>query len=163
MLAARSCTRTVAPLLLGVLVWGCSTSAAIERRSGPTVVGRIDYSDAGQLYLTTRNDERFAIERADVVYVDHPGKIGMVIGAVTSGVGLGFLAVSPFLRDGCGPDYSSPSPCWNLRAISATIGIGYLLAGVPILLGNLAVYSRSQAALKPQHSADPVPAKWQSP
>ena len=163
MLATRRNMQAVTLVLLCALVPACSTAAAVERRTGPTLVGKIDHSDADRLYLTTDQDQRFAIERADVVSIDHPGKIGMVIGTITSGIGLVFLAVSPFLRDGCGPDYTSPSPCWNLRAISATIGLGYLLVGLPVLLGNYAVNSRSQSAAAPPRSPPPIPAKWQSP
>jgi hypothetical protein len=163
MSTARRNRQAVALALVVALATGCSTSAAIERRSGPTIVGRIDRSDADRIYVTTAGDERFAVERTDVVGIDHPGRIGMIVGAVPIGIGLGFLAMSPFLRDGCGADYSSPSPCWNLRAIAAAIGIGYLLAGVPILLGNLSVNSRSKAAAAPPRSLEPIPAKWQSP
>jgi hypothetical protein len=143
--------------------WGCSTSAAVERRNGPTLVGRIDASDVDHLYLTTGSAERFSIERADVVSIDHPGKIGMVIGAVMSGVGLFFLAISPFVRADCGPDYASHAPCWNLRTLSVTIGIGYLLAGIPVLSGNFAVNSRSRAAAAPLRFVAPMPARSPSP
>jgi hypothetical protein len=105
MLAARRIRQEVALVLLLALVQGCSTSAAIERKSGPTVVGRIDYSDANRLYVTGDDDGRYSIERADVANIDHPGKIGMVVGAITSGVGVGFLLLAPLA-----PDCSSRNP-----------------------------------------------------
>ena len=154
----------VALFLVAALVEGCSTSAAIERRNGPTVIGRIDHSDANRLYVTGDDDQRYAIERADVVDIDHPGKIGRVVGGITTGVGGFFLALAPFATDcssrapGAGPD------CWNLRAMALTIGIGYLLVGVPILVRNIAVLSRSRAAAEPVGSPpppQPLPGQWQ--
>ena len=147
--------------LLAALAAGCSTSAAIERRTGPTLVGRIDSSDGSRLYLTTDQDQRYAIERADVVSIDHPGKIGMVVGAVPTGVGLGFLAMAPFLHGPC----NSPeqAPCWDLRALAVFAGLTYLVIGVPIVIGNLTVYSRSRSAATAPRSLEPIPAKWQSP
>lgn len=145
----RRLRQYVAPLLVAILLEGCSTSAAIERRSGPTVVGRIDRSDTNRLYVTGDDDQRYAIERWDVVDIDHPGKIGRVVGGITTGVGGFFLALAPFATDcssrepGAGPD------CWNLRAMALTIGIGYLLVGVPILVRNAIVLSRSRAAAEP--------------
>jgi hypothetical protein len=141
MLAARRIRRSVALVLLVGLVEGCSTSAAIERRSGPTIVGHIDYSDANRIYVTGDDDGRYSIERSDVADIDHPGKIGTVVGAITSGVGVGFLLLAPFAPNCSSQDPTHGPDCWNLRAISAAIGIGYLLAGIPILIGNLAVHA----------------------
>jgi len=165
MLAAHRIRQKVALVLLLVFVEGCSSSAAIERRSGPTIVGRIDYSDANQLYVTGDDGGRYGIDRSDVANIDHPGKIGMVIGAITSGVGVGFLLLAPLA-----PNCSSREPaqpdgwCWNVSAISTAIGIGYLLAGLPILIGNLAVHSRSAMAVAaPRSPLQPLPARLSSP
>jgi hypothetical protein len=164
MLAASRIRPKVALLLLVAVVEGCSTSAAIERRNGPTIVGRIDYSDANRLYVTGDDDGRYSIERSDVANIDHPGKIGMVIGSITSGVGVSFLLLAP-LAPNCSNRAPTQGPdCWNLRAISVAIGIGYLLAGLPILIRNLAVHSRSTAAsTMPQLSLQPIPARLSPP
>jgi hypothetical protein len=143
-----------APALLLTLAVGCSTSAAIERRDGPTIVGRIDRSDENRLYVSTSEDERFAI--------DHPGKIGMVIGGITGGIGLGFLALSQLLPDNCA-GHTGPGPCWEQRGISAFFGVAHLLVGLPVLLGNLAVSNRSRSAAAPPRPLEPPPGKWQSP
>jgi hypothetical protein len=162
MLAARRIRQVVASVLLVALVEGCSTSAAIERRSGPTMVGRIDYSDANRLYVTGDDDGRYSIERSDVANIDHPGKIGMVVGAIISGVGVGFLLLAPLAHDCSSREPTQGPECWNLRAISAAIGIGYLLAGLPILIGNLAVHARSTSALTTR-PIQPFPARLSPP
>ena len=162
MLAARRIRQAVALVLLITLVQGCSTSAAIERRSGPTMVGRIDYSEANRLYITADDNERYSIERTDVANIDHPGKIGMVVGAITGGVGVGFLLLAPLAHDCSSREPTQGPDCWNLRAISGAIGIGYLLAGLPILIGNLAVHSRSTAALTTR-PIQPFPARLSPP
>lgn len=46
MCAGPKTRQAVALFLVCTFAWGCSTSAAVERRSGPTMVGRIDGSDA---------------------------------------------------------------------------------------------------------------------
>jgi hypothetical protein len=141
---------------------GCSTSAAIERRSGPTIVGRIDYSDTNRLYVTGDDNGRYSIERSDVANIAHPGKIGTVVGAIISGVGVGFLLLAPLAPDCSSRDPTHGPDCWNLRAISAAIGIGYLIAGLPILIGNMAVHSRSTAALSTR-PLQPFPARLSPP
>jgi hypothetical protein len=159
--AALRIRQRVALVLLVAFVEGCSTSAGIERRSGPTIVGRIDYSDANRLYVTGDDDERYSIERSDVISVDHPGKIGTVIGTITSGVGMGFLLLA-FAPSPADPTHNSDYR--NLRALSAVIGISYLVTGLPILIGNLAVHSRSTAAATtPQPPLQPIPARLLSP
>ena len=162
MLAARRIRQVVALVLLVALVEGCSTSAAIERRNGPTIVGRIDSSDANRLYVTGDDDGRYSIERSDVANIDHPGKIGMVVGAIISGVGVGFLLLAPLAHDCSSREPTQGPDCWNLRAISTAIGIGYLLAGLPILIGNLAVHARSTAALTTR-PIQPLPARLSPP
>jgi hypothetical protein len=164
MLAARRIRQKIALVLFVAVVEGCSTSAAIERRSGPTIVGRIDYSDANRLYITGDDDGRYSIERSDVANIDHPGKIGTIIGAITSGVGVGFLLLAPLAPNCTSRDPTHGPDCWNLRAISAAIGIGYLIAGLPILIGNLAVHSRSKAASAArQPPPQPLPTRLSSP
>jgi len=70
----------VALALLGGLSSACSTSAAVERRSGPTIVGTIEASGANRLYLTTGENERYWAERSDITDIGHPGKIGTFVG-----------------------------------------------------------------------------------
>jgi hypothetical protein len=159
---AHRIRRSVALVLLVVSMEGCSTSAAIERRSGPTIVGRIDYSDTNRLYVTGDDNGRYSIERSDVANIAHPGKIGTVVGAIISGVGVGFLLLAPLAPDCSSRDPTHGPDCWNLRAISAAIGIGYLIAGLPILIGNMAVHSRSTAALSTR-PLQPFPARLSPP
>jgi len=150
-------------MLTVAVLEGCSTSAAIERRSGPPIVGRIDYSDADRLYVSGDDDQRYAIDRWDVVDIDHPGKIGRVVGGITTGVGGFFLALAPFARDCSSRDPNSGPDCWNLRAMAITVGIGYALVGLPILVRNVVVLSRSRAAAKPPESPprrSPLPGRW---
>ena len=159
MLAVRRIRQAVALVLLVAVLEGCSSSATIERRNGPTIEGRIDYSDANQLYVTGDDDARYSVERSDVTNIHHPGKVGTVIGAIASGVGVGFLllAYTPGSSDpGHGPDYS------NLRALSAAIGVSYLITGLPILIANLAVHARSTSAAATP-SLQPLPARLSPP
>jgi hypothetical protein len=151
-------------MLLLTLAEGCSTSAAIERRSGPTIVGHIDSSDANWIYVTGDDDGRYRIERSDVADIDHPGKIGTVVGAIISGFGASFLLLAPLAPDCSSRDPSHGPDCWNLRAISAAIGVAYLLVGAPILIRNMIVHSRSVAATTlPPPPPPPLPARLPPP
>jgi hypothetical protein len=160
MLAVRRIRQAVALVLLVAVLEGCSSSATIERRNGPTIEGRIDYSDANHLYVTGDDDARTSIERSDVANIHHPGKIGTVFGAIISGVGVGFLLLaytpSSSADPGHGPDYS------NLRALSAAVGVSYLITGLPILIANLAVHARSTSAAATP-SLQPLPARLSPP
>jgi hypothetical protein len=138
--------------MLGSLATGCGTSAAIERSDGTTLVGKIEGSDRDWLYVSPSDGERYAVDRANITRIDHPGRTGMILGTIPIGVGLSFLAVSPFLRSNCGDNYSSPSPCWNLQAMAVAAGLSYVLVGLPIVLVSYVRNHRSKMA------ATPVPA-----
>jgi hypothetical protein len=122
----------------------CAPIAAIQRRSGPPIVGKIDRSDAERLYVTEPNGARYAVERRDVVDIDHPGGAPIVIGSICGGAGLGTLAIAPLFRD----------PADNLFY---AIGIGYLACAIPVFLAGIGVWHRShQAAEPPPVSLRPI-------
>jgi len=77
---AMPCKTAVVIALLSGLTSACSTSAAVERRNGPTLVGTIEASDANRLYLTMGENERYWVDRSDITDIDHPGKIGVSVG-----------------------------------------------------------------------------------
>jgi hypothetical protein len=138
--------RTIAAALLAATsAAGCATSATIDRRTGPTVVGRIDRSDAERLYVTTDVD-RYTVERRDVVAIQHPGRVGRILGGITTGIGVGFLLLAPLAHDCDRSDPNDPRICWDLRTMAIGMGVLHLLVGLPIWLRNSAVLSRSQAA-----------------
>lgn len=163
-LAAHSIRQTIALIVLVVLVEGCSSSATIVRRSGPPIVGRIDYSDKHQLFVSGDDDGRYSIERADVVSIDHPGHFGTVLGSISSGVGVGFLLLAPLASDCSSRDPTHGPDCWNVRALSIVMGVTYLVVGVPILFNSLADHARSTAAATiPQPPLQPFPARLSPP
>ncbi|HEX7508920.1 MAG TPA: hypothetical protein VF550_19260 [Polyangia bacterium] len=136
-------TAVVLALLLG-LSTACSTSAAVERRSGPPLVGTIEDSDANRLYLTLGENERFWVERSDITEIDHPGKTGTVVGGILIPMGVGFLVWSPFLSNECQYD------CFlSRRGFAIFAGVSALVSGIPVLLSNLNRFQRSRAAAEP--------------
>lgn len=149
MAAQRHVNKGITVATLVSLAMACSTSAAIERTDGTTLVGKIDGSDQDRLYVTASEGDRYAVDRTSIARIDHPGRGGMILGTIPIGIGVGFLAVSPFLRSNCGDNYSSPSPCWNLQAMAVAAGLSYVLVGLPILLVSYVRNHRSKLAATP--------------
>jgi hypothetical protein len=136
-------TAVVLALLSG-LGSACSTSAAVERRSGPALVGTIETSDANRLYLAMGENERYWVERSDITDVDHPGKTGIYVGSSVIVLAGGLLALSPFLSNDCVSD------CFMSRSgLALFVGVPALVTGISVLLTNLAHYRRSVAAAAP--------------
>jgi hypothetical protein len=130
--------------LLSGLSSACSTSAAVERRNGPTLVGTIEASDANRVYLAMGENERYWVDRSDITDIDHPGKIGASVGRNLILLGGGLLALSPFLNNDCVSD------CFlSRRGLAIFVGVPTLVAGISVLLTNLAHYRRSVAAAEP--------------
>ena|SRR5664279_172798 len=130
--------------LLSGLSSACSTSAAVERRTGPTLVGTIEASDANRLYLAGSENERYWVDRPDIIDIDHPGKTGIYVGSSLIALGGGLLALSPFLSNDCVSD------CFMSRSgLALFVGIPTLVAGISVLLTNLAHYRRSVASAEP--------------
>jgi hypothetical protein len=140
--------------LLSGLSSACSTSAALERRNGPTLVGTIEASDANRLYLAVDENERYWIARSDITDIDHPGKTGIVVGSGLIFFGGGLLALSPFLSNDCVSD------CFLSRSgLALFAGIPMLVSGISVLLTNLAHYRHSVAAAKAPSTATYPPTK----
>jgi len=119
----------------------CSTAASFERRSGPTMVGTIEASDANRLYLAAGENEHYWVERSDITDIDHPGKTGIFAGGGLILFGGGLLAMSPFLDNDCVSD------CFlSRRGLAFFAGVSALVTGLPVLLANLNRYRRSRAA-----------------
>jgi hypothetical protein len=146
--------RAVALILVAAMAAGCSTSAAIERRSGPTIVGRIESSDAYRLYVRGDDGMPYAIERWDVVDIDHPGKVGRYVGGVFTGVGAAFLLLGAAADTDCS---SQEGGCFDVGYLFGLVGVTSLLIGLPIWIYNQSVRSRSRAATWP---APPPAASW---
>jgi len=138
--------------LLGGFNSACSTSASIERRNGPTVAGRIDASDANRLYLDAGEDERYWVDRSDIISIDHPGKVGMFVSAGLGAAGVGLLGISPFLNNDCISDCFS-----SQRGFAIFAGAAALISGLPVLLVNLRNHRRSVAAAEPARTGAPPP------
>jgi hypothetical protein len=114
----------------------CAPIAAIERRSGPGIVGTIDRSDAERLYVTVPNGGRYTIERTDVVDIDHPGGVTFAIGTICGGTGLGLLAVAPLIGD----------EAFVLRNMVYVAAVGHLVCAIPTLLASFSLWNRSRQA-----------------
>jgi hypothetical protein len=146
----RSCRKDQAVVLavLAALLGGCSTSAVIERRNGPTVIGVIDASDGNRLFVSADDGPRFAIERGDIVDIDHPGRRNKIAGGLLTGGGFGLLGLAFIIPDNCPRDAVD---CLGAPAAAAIVGISALLVGLPLWIRGIVVNDRSRAA------ADPVP------
>jgi hypothetical protein len=149
-LARREPRWLLARFLLVALAVGCSSSAAIQRRTGPDVVGIIDAADADRLYVTADEGQRYAIERRDVVGIDHPGRNGKIVGGISTGIGLGFLTLGLVLPDNCPPDAVD---CLGVPAAARIAGLTALGVGLPIWISGLVSNHRSRAAAEPVPSA----------
>jgi hypothetical protein len=148
------CKTAVVIALLSGLTSACSTSAAVERRNGPTLVGTIEASDANRLYLTMGENERYWVDRSDITDIDHPGKIGVSVGRNLILLGGGLLALSPFLSNDCVSD------CFlSRRGLAIFVGVPTLVTGISVLLTNLAHYRRSVAAAEPPSAVTSPPTK----
>jgi hypothetical protein len=133
-------TAVMLAVMLG-LSTACSTSALVERRSGPPLVGTIEASDANRLYLTSGENERYWVERSDITDIDHPGKTGIVVGGMLIPMGVGFVAWSPFLSNEC------PSDCFlSRRGFAIVAGVSAVVSGIPVLLSNLYRFRRSRVS-----------------
>ena len=140
---------SVSLVFLGLLVMAggaCSASAAIERRSGPDIVGVIDAADTHRLYVTSDEGPRFALQHDDIVAIDHPGRRSMIVGGILDGVGLGFLGLAFIVPNNCPPDAVD---CLGRSGAAAIAGITALAVGLPIWIRGLAVNRWSRAAAEP--------------
>jgi hypothetical protein len=142
--------------ILAILSEGCSTAAAIVRRDGATVIAHIDRSDAQRLYVTADGDHPSIIERADVVDIDHPGKVGRTIGGISSAVGVGFVLLGIFAPSDCNPDVHD---CFGQdKAEYLGVGLLSLLVGIPVLIRNMGVLYESRKAATAPSPVDFAPA-----
>jgi hypothetical protein len=135
MKAVRSPCRRSAVLALALiasLALGCNTSATIERRSGPAIVGTIEPSDASRLRAIGDRESWF-LDRRDVVHIRHPGAIGVYADLVAILGGTALFAV-----EGERSNYGL-----------AVLGFGVVLVAAPLWLFDMAVYARSVAAARP--------------
>jgi hypothetical protein len=134
---------------LGVLVCASFTlssacAATIDRKSGPRIVGRIDRSDENQLFVTTPADDRYTVERSDIVAIDHPGKLSMWLGAGGLLAGAGLTALG--LHAASGTENCTTNCPSGFVGIVGAMGIVMILESLPFLIGGYRVYSRSVAA-----------------
>jgi len=61
---------------------GCASTATIARNDGPNYEARIESSDANALYLRGRNQQTYRVPRENVVAIDHPGNVEILIGSL---------------------------------------------------------------------------------
>lgn len=138
-----ACAVTIA--FLGSI--GCSSTATITRMSGPTLEARIDGSDDQRLYVTTRSDARYMVERPDVISIDHPGN---VVGLI----GLTYVAFGALMFFGT----NSPSTGERgsgFEGIPRGMGLTSMVVGLPVAILGGANYLRSVLAAQP--AGAPVP------
>lgn len=123
---------------------GCSSVSAIQLRDAATIEARIDRSDREFIYVTPAEGERQQIDRRNVVSIDHPGKAGMVVGAVCSIVSAGSFVLSSTLHAGCGQGgcLITPSGFFYLEGV---LGLGCAL---PALAVGFGAYMRSWTAAR---------------
>jgi hypothetical protein len=131
----------------------CSTLAGIDRRTGPSLEARIDFSDEQRLYVTEYTGAHYTVERSDVVAIHHPGTPTLVIGTIVSSIGALVLAMAPVIKH-----YQDDNDV-DFAAIAALEGVGCLVVGMFNLVHGLAVRSRSQRAAEiPVRGLLPAPA-----
>jgi hypothetical protein len=136
----------LATALLCLTSSACFRNARIERQSAPTLEAQIDRSDSENLFVTSSEGQEQSISRADVVDIDHPGKIRLATGMMSTTGGAALLIYGlvhqPCTRgvDTC--DYSG-----NLMAIVSAIPL--LVGGVVLAASGGLTYHRSVAASNP--------------
>jgi hypothetical protein len=64
----------------------CSNTATITRRSGPNFEASIEDSDSESVYVRSGNGALYRVPRNDIVDIDHPGNVDLIIGAILVGV-----------------------------------------------------------------------------
>jgi len=134
--------RWLGVLVAASLAFSSACAATIDRKSGPRILGRIDRSDENQLFVTTPEDDRYTVERSDIVAIDHPGKLSMWTGSGFLAMSLGMFALASVAPSNCG----SQGCMINPRGAAIFFGVGIMIESLPFLIGGYSVYSRSVSA-----------------
>jgi hypothetical protein len=126
-------TRWRGLLLCALALCACTTTATIQRRTGPTLQATIDGSDRTALYVTTPAAERYLVQRSDVVDIAHPGKDLMVVGlgAIAAGGLLWALTLQA----------QNPS---GFIGIPRAFAAGGIAIGLPLTVDGAASYLHSR-------------------
>jgi hypothetical protein len=140
--------RPIAGLVLLTFLGACVSTATIKRRSGPTIEACIDRSDQDKVYVSATDGKHYAVDRSDMIDVDHPGNVLMTTGLVISSFALlmlvsGILAVKSANPQGSGEDrFGGYLNIW--------MGGGTLVWALPMALFGGFQWSDSQNALVPK-------------
>ncbi len=132
-------------LLLASLLSGCGTTANLYLKNEGMVTGRVERSDEKIVFVRAEVvDGGMAytggplkrIPRSSIVDVTHPGNGAMVIGVISTAVGLALLKAN----SSCGL-FTMEIPC--------QLSHGPLYIGVPLFFWGLGTHSSSSAAMRP--------------
>jgi len=147
-LSRPTLARPVSGLVLLAFLGACVSTATITRRSGPTLEACIDRSDQDKVYVSATDGKHYAVDRSDIVEVDHPGNVLMTTGLVISSFALlmlvsGIVAVKTANPQGSGED--------SLVGAVA-IWMGSMTAAVSLPLAGFGAFQwiESRYALVPQ-------------
>jgi hypothetical protein len=129
------------PIILGILLAGCSTTAQIRDVFGITHRGQILGSDEDNVYISEEYfNEIQPISKDEIANVQHPGLVRGILWSVVGGYGVANIVV--------GVPQISDTPPGPVRT-GFTIGV-FLPAslGIPLAYEGFNTYQRSKAALK---------------
>ena len=147
-LSRPTLARPVSGLVLLAFLGACVSTATITRRSGPTLEACIDRSDQDKVYVSATDGKHYAVDRSDIVDVDHPGKLLMTMGLVSAGLGLLTLLGGVLT-------YTSSAPQSDERMVGgmfSLIGGGTLVWALPMAGLGTFQWMESRDALVPQTS-----------
>ncbi len=81
---------------------GCA--ATVAHRDGRVIEGRITGGDRQTLALASATGEPITLDRADIVDIDHPGDVAMLVGLPLAMVGVGVVIGGFAIADAPPPD-----------------------------------------------------------
>ena len=140
--------RPIIGLVLLTFLGACVSTATIRRRSGPTIEACIDRSDQDKVYVSATDGKHYAVDRSDIVDMDHPGNVVMTTGLVYASIGLLMLVSGIMSRRSSDPQGSGEDRF--VGGIMMWMGGMSLAGGLPLAVGGAFQWMESRDALVPQ-------------
>ncbi len=126
----------------------CFRYARIERRSAPTLEARIDRSDGENLYVTSSEGQEQTVSRADVVDVDHPGKVRLTTGMLMLAGGAAML-IYGLVHQPCNPGPLNDTCNYSENLMLIVSSFPLLVGGCVLATSGGLTYHDSVTAARP--------------
>jgi hypothetical protein len=117
----------------------CGSTATLVGRRQPEVEARINWSSETDLCVTRVDGARYAIPRAELADIRHPGRVLSVVGMAYLATGMLFMGTWAAMG---GPDGDGA----QAAALTGGMGVIGLTVGTPLLLWGGTNYLRSRRA-----------------